>query len=379
MRVLFVHNIPPWDPEAGGGQRVHHELALSLLRRGHDVHALFLGNPESREGPVPYPYSWVPQHVRLLNRIGHMAAGTRALLRHWIPDAAYLSAPEAWGVYRELPGRTGVLMTSHHPDLPHLEGSSRPWRPLRRLSRLRRYQPFYLERLLLRQAHRRTATSEYGRRVLFERGYLDGWETVNVVPNGVDRFWFQGEGPTGDRAGFLFVGRMDDQKGVDLLLEAFAAASVGDWRLDLIGDGLRKKSYEAQARDLGVEDRVSFLGHGDREQIRGAMSRAAVFVAPSRAENYPLILLEAMATGVPVLSTKAGGIPEMLTDHRDGILVDVEDVRALTRALEALAGDADLRSRLAANGLRVARRHDWDRVGEEIDAELARAVEVSRA
>ena len=330
MRILFVHNIAPWDARAGGGQRIHHEIAQALVQRGHEGHALFLGPPSQPGTPVPYPFTWAPEAPRFANNLKSMADATRRLLEAWIPEVAYLSSPESAGVYRELPRRTGTLMTSHHPEPPDLLGSTTWRRPLRSARTLRNLQRPLMERWLLQNAQRRSATSAYGRDTLYQRGYLEPGAPVTLIPNGVAASWFNDQRGAGSRANFLFVGRMDDQKGVDVLLRAFsqmdpASAPGPAWTLDLIGDGWMRERYERLGAELNLEGRIRFLGHGDPSSVKEAMTRAAVLVAPSRAENYPLILLEAMAAGLPVISTRVGGIGEMVEEGQSGMLVEPGD------------------------------------------------------
>ncbi|MGI9628591.1 MAG: glycosyltransferase family 4 protein [Longimicrobiales bacterium] len=381
MRILFVHNIAPWDVRAGGGQRVHHEIAKSLVERGHEGHALFLGNPSEPGTPVPYPFSWAPEAPRFSNNLTSMAEATRRLLETWIPEVAYLSSPESAGVYRELPTRTGTLMTSHHPEPPDLLGST-TWRhPLRSALTLRKLQRPLMERWLLRNAERRSAVSAYGRETLYQRGYLEPGVPVAVIPNGVEESCFNGRTETGSRANFLFVGRMDDQKGVDVLLRAFSQINPASehgaaWTLDLSGEGWRRERDERLGAELNLEGSIRFLGHGSPSVIKKAMAQAAVLVAPSRAENYPLILLEAMAAGLPVISTRVGGIGEMVGEGRSGLLVEPDDPEALATAMHRLRDDPPLRERLTAGGLDVARRHSWDRVADAIETELKLASEL---
>ncbi len=165
---------------------------------------------------------------------------------------------------------------------------------------------------------------------------------------------------------------MDDQKGVDVLLRAMAEVG-GDWPLTLVGEGWQRDRYEGLARELGVVGRVQFLGHGDREAVRQHMAESGCMILPSRSENYPLVLLEAMAVGVPVLTTRVGGIPEMIEDGVSGLLVEPGDSAELARAMETVAGDPGLRRRLSEEGRRVADRHSWDVVAGELRVLLEEA------
>ncbi|NNF29014.1 MAG: glycosyltransferase [Gemmatimonadetes bacterium] len=381
MRVLFAHNLAPWDSRSGGGQRVQHQIASALSRRGHEVRALFLGSPPPPPEPVPYRWHPVREHRRLLNNVGALADATDALVATWMPDAAYLSSPESIGVLSRLPGRTGVLATSHHPDPPHLPRLT--WRLAQVLSEARRLQPFYYERAVLRRAHRRSAVSSYGRDVLVERGYLRPETPVRVIHNALDPYWLRGAERAGgaaaprSRRGFLFVGRMDQQKGIDVLLDAYEA-SAANWPLTLMGDGPERGALEARAQELGVANRVTFLGHGTRDQVRSAMEAAGALVAPSRAENYPMVLLEAMAVGLPVVATRVGGVPEMITHLESGLLLDHGDRKALERAMTLLSEDPGLRARLAGGGASVAARHEATGIIDAIVGELRASMDLAR-
>ncbi len=228
----------------------------------------------------------------------------------------------------------------------------------------------------MRRAQRLTAVSDYGRQILLDREYVKQGTSIQVIPNGVHDFWFEKDKPVGAgqsrKDQFLFVGRMDSQKGVDVLLRAMASFNVA-WPLNLIGDGWQRQEYEDLSRKLGLGARVNFIGHGSREFIRNHMRAAGALIVPSRAENYPLVLLEAMATETPVLSTTVGGIPEMIHHNLNGILVAPDDATALGEGLTTIAGDPDLRRALSREGLIVAQRHRWSEVARHIESEIVAA------
>ncbi len=154
----------------------------------------------------------------------------------------------------------------------------------------------------------------------------------------------------------LAVGRLDPQKGFDILLRAFAGSGLArqGGRLVILGEGSERRNLEELARSLGIEQATSMPGIvKDPEQW---MARCSIFVVSSRYEGFPNVLLEAMAMGCAVISTDCDSGPgEIIHDGQDGILVPPEDVGALTRALMTLSADADLRRRLAtaATSVRV--------------------------
>lgn len=194
-----------------------------------------------------------------------------------------------------------------------------------------------------------------------------------VIPNPVPP-------PPGPRApgkeGFrrlVAIGRLAPIKGFDLLLPAFAEASarVPGWTLEIWGEGPERPALEAQIRQLGLADRVRLPGQTDRPFE--VLLAADLFVLPSRAEGFPNALAEAMACGLPVLSTDFGGaVLEMVEDGVDGVLVPPEDPPALAEALVRLMGDPEARRRLGARAGQLAERCSAAQVLAQWDETLAR-------
>jgi glycosyltransferase involved in cell wall biosynthesis len=145
----------------------------------------------------------------------------------------------------------------------------------------------------------------------------------------------------------LFLGLVGERKGVFDLLPAFAAALAHglSLRLTLGGNGDLERAREMVGA-LGLHDAVVLAGWVQGEHKRRLLESADLYVLPSHNENLPVSVIEAMSFGVPVISTRVGGIPELVRDGVDGILVDPGDIVALTAALVQLGGDAARRRRL---------------------------------
>jgi len=143
------------------------------------------------------------------------------------------------------------------------------------------------------------------------------------------------------------------KKGLDVLLRAFALlrhGAAGPLRLVLVGDGPLRGDLEALALSLGLSDHVDFLGRKGRRDVARLLQNCEVFVLPSRSEPFGIVLIEAMACRKPVVSTKVGGIPEIIETGKNGILVEPDDPSALAEALATVLRDHDLRESLASNG-----------------------------
>lgn len=149
------------------------------------------------------------------------------------------------------------------------------------------------------------------------------------------------------------IGRLDPQKGFDVLVQAIAALPTAT--LVIVGDGAEHRNLERQARELGVSNRVVITGW--REDARSLLSGFDIFALPSRFEGFPLVVLEAMQAGVPVVATAVGSVSEAVIDGETGLIVPEEDAAALARALASLLADEPLRRRLAEAGKALALDH----------------------
>jgi glycosyltransferase involved in cell wall biosynthesis len=149
------------------------------------------------------------------------------------------------------------------------------------------------------------------------------------------------------------VGRLDRQKGFDLLLRA--VADLSDVHLVLVGDGPERHALEELTADLGLQERITMAGWS--AEAPSLMRSFDVLAVPSRWEGLPLVVLEAMLAGVPVVATPVGGVPDAVRHEQTGLLVPVDDAAALTAALDRLVTDPGLRRRLAAAAADDARRH----------------------
>ncbi|MBK5571335.1 MAG: glycosyltransferase family 4 protein [Ensifer sp. SSB1] len=176
------------------------------------------------------------------------------------------------------------------------------------------------------------------------------------------------------------VGRLTRQKGFDLLLEAFAriADQHPDWKLVIWGEGEARWELEAQRDALGLSNRVEMPGLTPRPGLW--LETADAFVLSSRYEGWGIVLLEAMAAGLPVVSFACDwGPTDMIADGEDGILVPNGDITALADALSDVMGDDTLRTRLAANAEANVRRYDADHVLSQWDAMALSALEHASA
>jgi colanic acid/amylovoran biosynthesis glycosyltransferase len=183
------------------------------------------------------------------------------------------------------------------------------------------------------------------------------WPKLRLVRCGVDPQLFGEVSRNGDRGPLrvLVVGRLVSGKGLSLLLDALAdvAARGHDVALDVVGEGPAGDALRERAATLGLDGRVRWLGAVGQDEIRRHYAEADAFCLPSFAEGVPVVLMEAMATALPVVATRIAGIPELIEDGESGLLVAPARSDELADALARLAGSPELRSQLGQRGRRA--------------------------
>ena len=219
-------------------------------------------------------------------------------------------------------------------------------------------------------ATRIIAVSNYVRETIVE--YTGDGACVDVIPNGVDGSLYRPSADTRDENLILYVGVINFNKGIDVLLEALpdVIGRRADARVELVGGSfyrhtrLQQEELEARASALGLGGRVSFVGHLSPREVAERMAASAVLVLPSRAESFGSVLIEALACGTPVVATRCGG-PEDIVHPAVGKLVPKENAEALA---DALVEVMDNRDTYPPKALREAalRRFGWDVVVRQI-------------
>ena len=198
--------------------------------------------------------------------------------------------------------------------------------------------------------------SEDGARLCDAEGVERG--KISTIPNGVDLDRFRASGP---RPGgpLVMVGRLSREKGVENLIAAFGIASreAPGLRLLVAGGGPRAAELQGLVARLGLAGSIRLLG--EVRDVRRVLRRGSVFVLPSLTEGISLTLLEAMATGLPVVATRVGGTPEVVLDGVTGLLVPPGSPEALAAAIIRLHGDPELGGQMGLAGLERV-RGDFD-------------------
>ena len=197
-----------------------------------------------------------------------------------------------------------------------------------------------------------------------------------IVPNIIDLERFQSGEPSATGPVIVVTRNLEDIYDIPTALRAFAAIrnAYPSAKLIIAGSGPRREALEALARALEIAETVHFTGRLDNDQIADLYRDAHLMLNPSLADNMPISLLEAMASGVPVVSTDVGGIPFLVQDGLTALLVPPTDPEAMARAALRILGDPALSSRLRAAGLDLVQQYTWPRVRERLLAVYARVL-----
>ena len=220
----------------------------------------------------------------------------------------------------------------------------------------------------IKSAKKIIAISNHEKAVLIRRGISE--DKIRVIPNGIDLDEIIPGAAKKSVKTLMYAGRIDiDQKGLDIFLKAFAklAKTHHDIKLVFTGPDWNNstKLLEQLATKLGIRDKVHFNGFLKRSEYLESLISANVFILPSRFEPFGIVLLEAMATGVPVVASNTGAVPEILEGGKLGLIFENGNADSLANQIEnVFANEEDARKR-AADARQSLNRYSWPKIAQE--------------
>ena len=375
MKIALIPSA--FHPSLGGVEELSRQLAHALKRRGHEVIVI------SERWPRDLPESETFEGLQLFrlamrapepNRKAKVTfalseAATRKKLRKIVgdfgADVIHLQCVSSNGYY--------ALDCSKQLKLPLIVSAQGEL--TMDASRVYERSNFLRSALLgcMENAAAITACSQNALQDILDF-YAQNNSTLlsslrQTVYNGIALADFEGIAPHKSAQPYIFaMGRFVTQKGFDLLIEAFKTAALPNWQLILAGDGVEKENLQNQVKTLGIEGNVKFWGRASRDEVGALLKGSEFFVLPSRMEPMGIVNLEAMACGKAVLASKTGGVPEIVRDKVDGLLVTPDSASALAEAIKTLGSDAQLREKLGENGAAKAKEFDWDVIASKYEA-----------
>ncbi len=378
MRIALTSNYSPWSSYVGGGQHSTHQLASALVELGHDVTVVWTTVPDEPLRPHPKP-AYHQRFARFVGRNASRDAPLRPLNALTVArvvaelcrdglDVVHANGEEG-ALLGPITRSAGALLvvTPRYPRYPEaLQGRLAPTSLSRAWTWLA-HTKYPLLGLALRSADRVCPTSEYAAERVIHAYGLER-DQVEVVHNGIDAvFQTRSWAPRGDGP-ILCFGRLDHDKGMDVLIDAVGAmgavGALGPHRHDghrrklrIIGRGDEKAALIALAGrlnvDLEIDDWI------DRPALADAIAGASMVVLPSRHESYGNAIAEAMAVGAPLITTTAGSIPELVPPGT-GILVPPDDARALASAISEIEENPARAAMLGAAARQCRSTAGWD-------------------
>lgn len=386
-------------------------IAKGVAARGHDVHVVLPWHPLLRrtgveDGVTFHPFRYAPHPA--LNVYGYAGALARDTDLRW---QAWASAPfgllASYRAARRVAGRVGATLLHGHWLLPSgvvagaAAGGRLPTVISLHGSDVYVAERYAVTRRLARRAAQQadwiTACSDDLRARVIRLG-ADA-ARVNTIPYGVDAARFRPDpfararvraflGLADDDIVIFTAGRFVRKKGFEYLIEALAALAP-TWsglRLVLGGGGDLDAELRERARDRGIADRVRFPGVLAQGDVGAFLAMADIAAVPSvhdeqgNVDGLPNTVMEALASGTPVIASDVAGIPSVVTHDHTGLLVPEKDVAALAAAIARLCGDPGLRATFGSAARDLAcRLHSWERVAEQFEEIYERATARHRA
>jgi len=393
LNILWQNEHYPDVAKGGGGAINTYYIVTAMQRLGHDVVILargengiapfqenVKGTNVQRLAPTKMPDHFWPLWPLLESKYARMSLATvcRGYDAFVGIDYSFALNVKKFFPNRPLLYRVEGNERSHHAALSALENGARIADSNRKLSFVRRClaaERDLMERRVWRRCDGIVVKSQFMKREL-KAWYGVNTDNVFVIPNGVDYERYSKVqrtpevlarlgNPDGRKIVIMFCGRLVRMKNVRFLLRAFARMELNhNCVLAIVGDGEERSALETEADELGVRGNVKFLGY--TEQVEEFLASADIFVLPSLYEPFGNALIEAMAAALPSVALKPDmqkirtASDEILENGVTGSLVSGEDSAELSRTLDRLAGDKELRRRLGiAAQTRCREKYSW--------------------
>ena len=361
MRIAIL--VPGFPPKRIAGTEVAtHTMATKLSRRGHDVHVITCldeGLPAKSTDQGFSVHRIRVHHVRFLGAMLFWLHMFR-ILRGIDSDVVHVQS-----TYISIPGLLAKKFL-RKPCILWAQGSDI-------------YRPSFILRQMTKLAIRNSdvviaLTEDMKKNIqrIHQREVL-------VIPNGIDLDKFQPLSRADARGELhieeneriiLFVGRLHPVKGLKYLIRAMRTitqAALGA-RLILLGEGEERRDLEALTKELNLEDFVTFHGRVPNTETPKFMTASDILVLPSLSEGFPVVVLEAMACGLPIVATNVRGLSEIIVDDQNGFTVEPENPEAIADRVLQLLRDDQLRSKIGENNRHNAKQYSWDDVVRRLES-----------
>ncbi len=378
MQIILTSNYSPWSNYCGGGQLSTHHLATSLTRLGYQVDVVFTrAIAETIEVPdnLPYKLHWTcfpglksrrNSSFRRFSSIGVYYKVKKLINESNKPVVTHANGEEA-ALLSTLHGKSGfkLVVTPRYPNLDRVQHQIP--NPVSSLLSFRTARMKLLG-LTLNGADEIVPTSSYTRKLVKKHFHFCRDRQMKVIANGVSDSFFKASWKGDLRQGpILFYGRLEKAKGVDLVLKAYKQLSEKiDNPLWIAGRGTQERKIRSFITRYNLDQRVRLLPWQNQDTIRSFLEQSSMTVLPSREESFGNTVAESMAAGVPTLSSRAGSVPELITDQQNGFLVESDHTQVLADKIHNTLASPKQTKTIAENAKKSARyRFDWLKIARQ--------------
>ncbi|MBQ3309405.1 glycosyltransferase [Candidatus Saccharibacteria bacterium] len=399
MKIAIASDI--YYPMTNGVAVFSHNLANGLAKKGHEVLVIapsFTGKYHvaidketgvktvhltSRRFPFyPDQINKVPekkeifgkQMPRLTYKHGiwwsiNPFSEIKKVLDKFQPDVVHLQTAEtiAIATLRYVRKRNIPLVSTGHAYPDNVTGQFKFLKPVKKPvdAAVRAYMASFLK-----NSEYATAPTEIAIDGLMPKHRKSFKVPVEALSNGIDLSKFKPGKPSAsvlkkyrlenNKTRILYVGRVDPEKSIGTVVMAFSEAikKVPEAELVIVGDGIDRTNLEKLVQELNITEQVKFLGRVMPPELQEIYKAGTAFATASETETQGIVLIEAAATGLPLIAVDAGAVRELCKNHYNGFLCKAGDVRAMTRAMVKLLTDDDLRKKYSLNSLELAKTHD---------------------
>lgn len=372
MRILMINYEFP--PVGGGGGNVTYFISRNLARDGHDVRVI---TSQFRDLPKYERLDGFEVHRVPVLRKSADVCGIHEMLTFVLSASIYSLKyvksfrPDIVHVFFGIPSGPVAYLLKKLRDLPYvlfLGGRDVP--------RIHPDPPFYrlmygilgpAIRSIWGNAKAVVACSEGLRELALN---TEDSTPIHVIPDGVDlnKFHSVERSANPEKVRILAIGRLIPRKGFDFLIKSLPEVTKNarkDFCVEIVGDGPMRSELTRLSEQLGVQQKIIFAGSVPYDKLAEKYQKADAFVLSSLAEGMPLVVLEAMASGLPILATKVQGMDSLVKEGVNGHLFPPADSSALGQYLTRLINDGALRLKMSQQSAKVIRKYDWSNITQQ--------------
>lgn len=417
MKIAIASDI--YYPMTNGVAVFSHNLALGLAKRGHEVMVIapsFDGkyHVDNESGvktvhltSAKFPFypdqiNEVPERKEFLGlpmpRLAYKNGiwwsvkpfvEIKKVLDEFQPDVIHLQTAEtiALAIMRYVRKNDIPLVTTGHAYPDNVTGQFKFLKPVKKPvdAAVRAYMASFLK-----HSEYATMPTEMAIGDLIPKNRKRFKVSVEALSNGVDLAQFKPGKPSAqiakelqldlNRPRVIYVGRVDPEKSIEKVVEAFSLAlkKVPEAELLIVGDGIAKPELEKLVREKGIEDKVKFPGRIMPPKLQEVYRMGTLFATASKTETQGIVLIEAAATGLPLIAVDAGAVRELCQNKKNGILCKPDNVRQMARAMVKILSDRELQERYGAESLEIAKKHDINHTLSRFEEIYEIAIKVSK-